>query len=221
MSPTVELVRGGNGKAKALVAGDYRREVLRDRKGRITAIEGPTPADHLAQQLLSTERLLTQRIAEAADQQARALEQTALRLEGWQPVAGLLINTNNVKRAAQWLKISWPLTVDWMTDADEAAWRDDAVRDGHPEGAYLNGYRAASITAEHTIVLRLGAGAANTSRTLAHELVHCKQVEALQDKFDEVYRSPSGRELLEGYASLLATTITANLELLRNPQVSP
>jgi hypothetical protein len=218
MSTTTEIVRGRDGKAKALVAGDYRREVLRDHKGRITAIQGPSPVDDLAQQLQRTEQLLTRRIAETADQQARALEQTALRLEGFQPVAGLLMHTGNVKRAVQWLAISWPkMVIEWMSDADEAAW-DEAVRDEHGEGARVHGYRAPSNSASHRIFLRLGAGAANTSRTLAHELAHCRQVEVLRDTFDATYRTPSGRELLEEHAGLMAKTVTDCWELFRRAQ---
>jgi hypothetical protein len=217
MTTTTEIVRGRGGKAKALVAGDYRREVLRDHSGRITAIQGPSPVDDLAQQLQRTEQLLTRRIAETADQQARALEQTALRLEGFQPVAGLLMHGENVKRAVQWSAISWPkVVIEWMSDADEAAW-DEAVRDEYGKGARVHGYRAASNTAAHTIVLRLGAGAAKTSRTLAHELAHCRHVEVLRDMFDATYRTPSGRELLEEHADLMATTIVGALELFRAP----
>jgi hypothetical protein len=178
-------------------------EVVTEAEGRIAErVAGIAPAiashgDNLADS------------ARVLDGRAAALQASALRIEGWRPGAGnaLWVHARNVGTVASRLGISWPVTISWMTPEQRA-------RIDKHYGAVVAGYRQASSTKEHTIVLRKGRKASDTAQTLRHELVHCGQVERLLDKFDETYLCDGGKAL---EAEACETAASAeHLELVRS-----
>jgi hypothetical protein len=146
-------------------------------------------------------------VAALADR-ARELHEAAWRLDGWVTGGGLRFHPGRIAEAGKRLGVTWRIRVRFMTE-DEIA--------EHPD---WNGFRRASTTAVHELVLRPGRDAASTARTLRHEIGHTSQIERLGGpKFSEIYRTPEGEAALESEADVLAAEI-ADLDLVREVTVS-
>jgi len=179
-----DVIRGKDGRIAEVVDGDRRLRVLRDQAGRITGVEGPSVRDELIERI-----------------DAVAARSVGLAVDGWQRVSGdLLVHLPGVRRAAIRLGVTWPTTIRFMTEAEE-------IEMDAKHGGTVNGFRAPSHTRAHVIVMRDGNTAAEAAGTIAHELVHCRQVEALGDLFDATYLADDG-VTLERLARERAATVS-------------
>ena len=137
-------------------------------------------------------------------------------IEGWEPADGGAweINPRRIGVVASQLRVTWPVTVAWMTIED----RQQMDRE---HDARVLGFRASSKTNAHTIKLRGDITPDEVPEVIRHELVHCQQVESLLSRFNQAYLDPECRELLEAEARELAATVATTIELARTANNTP
>jgi YD repeat-containing protein len=156
-----QLLRDDDGQVTAVREGEHTRRVLRDERGRLIGVQGPSRADELADRA----NALDAEAGELRDELTRLddqLTRAELKAEGWIVCGELHVNEWALRNHCQRLNLRLPVRVAW-TDAD----------------ADRGGFLKAGTGAEHVVMVHPHMPPEQTARTICHELAHAHQVESL------------------------------------------